>query len=112
MANESEGDRQWIVEPPGPGQIALQVSCGEGVVLTDDQEAALGELLRSLEARDPEVTGHATAWPCDQHSTWCRQLRCKSVSCTGELTCGAFKQPLTTSAGMWTLGGTFSATPQ
>ena len=42
-----------------PGEVSLHLAFGEGVQLTEEQEAAVSALLRSLEAVDAEVTGLA-----------------------------------------------------
>ena len=90
MPEDDDGGRQWIVEPPGPGEISLHLAVGEGTALSNEQEAAVGALLRSLEARDPEVSGFAPG--CPQYGTehctsWTRcGLSCTSVRCS-ELLC-------------------------
>jgi len=98
---ENESTRQWIVEPPGPGEVSLHMAFGEGVQLTKEQEAAVSELLRSLEAVDAEVTGHAK---CTQQST-CTKLTCDPVVCN--LKCGTLSG-LAQTAGGWNLMGSFS----
>jgi hypothetical protein len=103
---ESQGERQWIVEPPGPGEVSLHMAFGDDVQLTPEQEEALGELLRTLEAGDAEVSGHANAKPCP---TNCTKLECGNVVCTG-LGCGTLEIKVA-GIGM-TLMGTFgSGTP-
>jgi len=103
---ENEGERQWLVEPPEPGQVSLHMAFGEGVALTPEQEAAVGELLRSLEAVDAEVTGHALAGKCTKQST-CTKLTCDPVVCS--LKCGTLTATLTTSGGgSWSLMGNFN----
>jgi len=68
----SEGQgREWVVEPPGAGEIKLQLA----VELTDDQEAALNELVHALEGGEAEVVGHAMTHDC-------------TLSCAPKLECG------------------------
>ncbi len=98
---ENQGERQWIVEPPGPGEVSLHMAFGEGVQLTKEQEAAVAELLRTLEAEDAEVTGHAR---CTQQAS-CTRLTCDPVVCN--LKCGTLKA-LTQGGGSWNLMGSFS----
>ena len=114
MSDSDDAGRRWIVGPPGPGEVSLQISCGDGFELTDEQEAALSRLLRSLEQSDPEVVGHTDCRlggpNCDtlvSYPTDCVRLRCKSVSCT--LDCGTFNKAaqLAGSTG-WNLFGTFA----
>jgi hypothetical protein len=103
---ENEGERRWVVEPPEPGEVALHIAIGEGVKLTPEQEAAVGELLRSLEAVDSEVTGHALAGKCTKQST-CTKLTCDPVSCN--LKCGTLSATLTAGGGTsWSLMGSFN----
>ncbi len=95
--------RQWIVEPPGPGVVTFHMSFGEGVELSDEQERALSEFVRSLESSDPEVTGHAG---CTAYSH-CTDKTCKPVRC-GTFDCDVLHSDLTASAGgAWNLMGTF-----
>jgi hypothetical protein len=76
---ESEGGREWIVEPPGRGEISLHVELGEGARLTREQEAALGALLASLETADAEVTGLQACNPVRS----CTKLLCNLTTCNG-----------------------------
>ena len=100
---ENEGERQWIVEPPGQGEIALHLSVGDGVKLTVEQERAVADLLRTLEAA--EVSGYAGKCP---KQASCGTMRCPAMYCegTGGLSCGSFKDSKV-AAGGWTLMGTF-----
>ena len=101
---ENQGERRWIVEPPpAAGEVSLYLSVGEGAQLTAVQEAALSDLMRSLETTDAEVTGLTK---CTQLGT-CQSLSCKPVNCSN-LSCSTVKATLTGSAGNWSLMGTFS----
>jgi hypothetical protein len=97
---ENEGERQWIVAPPGRGEIALRIALGDGAHLTEDQEAALGALLESLETADAEVSGLAS---CTKNNT-CTKLECSLADCTG-LRCGTLETKLM--GGGMTLMGSF-----
>ena len=101
----TDADRQWIVEPPSPGEIALHLAVGEGVQLTEEQERAVGELLRVLEADDPEVTGHAFAKAPQCPSLICQLSGCSTLRSCDVLGpgCTAFKP----SGSGWNLMGTF-----
>ena len=111
MPDENEG-RQWIVEPPpAPGEVSLYMACGEGVELTHDQEAALSDLLRSLEVDDPEVIGHKecpSRAGCSEFSVCWPGLTCGKVSCGG-LMCNLSGQKASAAAGpgSWNLMGSF-----
>lgn len=107
MPDQDEGGR-WIVAPAGPGEISLHMAFGEGVELTGDQQEALGKLLRSLEARDQEVTGHAMGESCP--SLICSLGGCgKLGSCDVLRPCGAFSgQRAGTGTRGWNLIGTFT----
>src|SRR5256885_2140021 len=105
MPDEEEGARRWIVEPPGPGEVAFHLSIGEGVELTEEQEQALSDFVKSLETSDAEVTGHGKtgpcAWKCTDHS--CKPVKCATLICDG------LTSELTASAGgSWSLMGSFS----
>ena len=106
MPDDNENQRQWVVEPPGPGQISVQMAFGDGVELNEEQAAALGELLRSLEARDPEVTGHALAKPCSDLSS-CKTLKCTGLGSCNHLGCGTLKAATASASTTWNLMGTF-----
>ncbi len=83
MPVDDRGDRQWIVEPPPTvGEVSVYLACGEGVDLNAEQEAALGTLLRTLEARDADVTGYNTP-ECPKYGGGCGDVS----DCTG-LKCG------------------------
>lgn len=70
-----EKRHEWIVEPPGAGEIKLQLALGEGVELTDEQQAAVNELVQALERGEAEVVGHAMTHDC-------------TLTCTPKLECG------------------------
>ena len=100
MPDEDDAGR-WVVDPPRPGEVSLHMAFGEGVDLTDEQKAAVGELLRTLEARDPEVTGHAL-------DTQCSGKRCRPVKCTG-LYCSGLKAVVASQpTDAWNLMGSFN----
>src|SRR5438045_9054473 len=84
MPEDDEG-RQWIVEPPGQRQVSLHVAVGEGTELTGEQQAALAALLQSLEASDPEVTGHGSRCPTYHPCSLCFGLKggCIHLLCNG-----------------------------
>lgn len=101
MPDEDDAGRRWVVDPPRPGEVSLHMAFGEGVDLTDEQKAAVSELLRALEARDPEVTGHAI-------DAECSGKRCKPVKCNG-LVCSGLKAVVASQAtDSWNLMGSFN----
>lgn len=102
MADESQGERRWIVEPPRPGEIKFHMSFGEGVELTSEQEAALSELTRSLESSDAEVTGLAKCSLATCTDKTCKPVKCDTYVCHG-LTADLSGVNTTT----WSLMGTF-----
>jgi hypothetical protein len=106
MADENDGTRQWVVEPPpAAGEISLYVACGDDIELTREQQEALGALLRSLEARDPEVVGHDT---CSNNLTDCIGLKCGKVTCSW-LECSLNRpKAAATGATGWDLMGSFN----
>ena len=88
-----EQRHEWVVEPPGAGEIQLQVAVGEGVELTDEQKRALGELLETLEGEEAEVVGHSMVQDC-------------TLECSGHLTCKELKVGL--AGGQWSMVGSFT----
>src|SRR5690242_8207359 len=92
--------REWVVEPPpGPGEISLFVAVGDGVVLTEEQEAALGAFVDSLEAADSEVAGFGTR--CPKQACTCPSLYCSAFGC------GALVKSSAVSTGGWSLTASF-----
>jgi hypothetical protein len=89
----------------------MHIAVGEGVELTEEQEAAVGKLLQSLEGSDPEVTGHTTTTKPCRTLTTCTDKSCSPVKC-GKLVCNGLTAGLTASSGSWGLTGTFSPTVQ
>jgi hypothetical protein len=103
-----DGAREWVVEPPGSGEISLFLAAGDGAVLTDEQRAALGALLRTLESSDAEVAGHGMSG-CPKEATWCSSLSCGKMSCK-ELNCIQLKQGVAAAGTSWSLSGNFGVT--
>jgi len=114
--SEQEGDRRWIVTPPGPEQIALRLDVGEDVELTAEQIVAVEQLLAVLEAgeaEEAEVSGFAVeikeikikatipGAPPPPPPPSCTGIQCTGMSCSGlTIKFGAM-------GGGWSLGGTF-----
>jgi hypothetical protein len=76
MSEESSDRTKWLVDPPRPGEVMLQLALGDGVELTDDQRTALDNLIASLQESD-EVGGFEK---CDQQ---CHLAMCKPDIRTG-----------------------------
>ena len=90
--SEQQG-REWVVEPPGAGEVKVQLAVGEGVELTEEQKAALNELLQVLEGGEAEVVGHAMVHNCT--------LKCGDLICSGNLQVGL-------TGSNWSMLGTFT----
>ena len=105
MADENQGERRWVVEPPAPGEISFHMSFGEGVELTVEQEAALTDLMRVLESADAEVTGHS----CSKFSS-CTGKSCKPVKCS-TFVCHDLTANLTGTSATWSIMGSFGTPP-
>src|SRR5690348_11203531 len=105
MAGDSGDARRWVVDPPPqPGEISIHMACGDGIDLNPEQEAALGALLRSLEAGDAEVVGHSKGCP---KLSECLGLSCTKMSCN-PLQCSSLDRSIaSTGTGGWNLMGTF-----
>jgi hypothetical protein len=107
VPEEDEAGRRWIVEPPEPGAISLHIAVGEDTELTEEQEAAIGALLGSLEARDPEVMAHAPCVPQCPDVSFCN-LSCQKVRC-GWLNCVLTKRGVAgQSSEPWNIVGAMS----
>ena len=87
-----EQRHEWIVEPPGAGEIKVELAVGAGVELTDDQKAAVNELLQALEGGEAEVVGLAMTHDC--------KLTCGLI-CQGNLQVGL-------TGSKWSMVGTFT----
>jgi hypothetical protein len=101
----SNDEREWIVEPPGPGKVKLHFACGEGVELTAEQEDALAELLRTLEAGDAEVAGFAGS-----AGVRCPSLECFRLEPACAALCRAYVKKVaqeSAAGSTWSLMGTF-----
>jgi hypothetical protein len=79
---------------------------GDGVELTEEQEAALSELTRALESRDAEVTGYAVAGKCGAFAE-CTNKSCKPVRCSTLVCHGLTSQLAAGSGSTWSLMGSF-----
>jgi hypothetical protein len=115
MSDDDAGGRQWIVEPPpATGEVSLYFAAGDGVTLTAEQEAALGDLLRTLEHRDAEVTGFSTP-ECPSYGGSCSDVNmCDGLKCS-RVNCSLICFPLNragisaASSGGWNLLGSFGS---
>jgi hypothetical protein len=93
-------ERQWVVEPPAPGEVRLFVATGDGVDLTDEQQAAISALVETFEASDPEVMGLAS----------CSRATCPSLICRLDCTlksCDVLTKPAAATTGAFTLTASF-----
>jgi hypothetical protein len=86
MPDENDDAREWVVDPPRPGEILLQLNMGEGAELTAEQETAVYALIRSLEGEDAEVVGLAKDPTCPRlvvcNGKKCPPLDCAVLRCT------------------------------
>jgi hypothetical protein len=97
MTSESGGEEriQWLLEPPAPGTLHLDIAVGEGTELTPEIRAALDNLISALSHTD--VAGYSdTCYPkcldlADCTNYGCRRLNnCNplvSSPCVAEVTC-------------------------
>jgi hypothetical protein len=104
MADGDAASREWVVEPPGPGEVLFHIATGDGVSLTEEQENAVFELMRTLEAEDAEVSGHAKP-KCPNLQT-CDVKSCPPLDC-GVLSCGQLATKLS-GAGGFSIMGSFN----
>jgi hypothetical protein len=109
MSDEPRG-RGWVVEPPpGAGEISLFVAVGEGVELDERQTEALGQFLQALENADAEVVGLGVGKNCPPVTTGCT-LTCSTVLCKDLVCWHLNKAAAASSAGGFTISGTFGVT--
>jgi hypothetical protein len=76
-SGSSEG-RRWLVEPPGPQQISIQIATGDQVEVTPELRRAFDGLLQALNAG--EIEGYTAAFETGAQVTFC------TVDCTHYLT--------------------------
>ena len=93
MPEESDqtDSAQWLVEPPGAGEVFLYVAAGEGAEVSDAARAALNTLMRELQRS--EVEGFAGEPPCPQFDI-CFPYNCTLANCQPQ-----FHQPCLIDAG-------------
>jgi hypothetical protein len=93
VPEESDGasSTQWLVEPPGAGEVFLYVAAGEGVEVTDAARDALNALMTELQRS--EVEGFAGEPACPQFDI-CFPYNCTLANCQPQ-----FHQPCFIDAG-------------
>jgi hypothetical protein len=72
MAAESgmPEESRWLLSPPGPGEVKLQIETGEGIGASLEVRAALEQLMKALAGAEVEgYIGNITAcfvdgWEC------------------------------------------------
>ncbi|HTE83682.1 MAG TPA: hypothetical protein VK821_03045 [Dehalococcoidia bacterium] len=71
MTSESGGSegRQWLVEPPGPQQISLQIAGGDELEITPDVQAAFDAFVQVL--RGSDVQGYLKDPSCTARDMTC-----------------------------------------
>lgn len=89
---EGEGDQPesgWLLEPPGPDEVHVEIGLGSEVELSPEALAALERLMSSLEtAEEAEVAGFACGiGPCSNYRICTGYGRCRPLE-TGS--CFAF----------------------
>jgi hypothetical protein len=95
MTNQSSGESRWLIEPPAPGEVILQIAVGEGIKVTEETQQAIEALLKQILGGETE--GYATGcYPkcADLQSCtgyWCSSLNnCKplwSAPCLADVSC-------------------------
>ena len=80
MGQEPGEDRTWLLEPPGPGEVQLQVRIGDGVELDESQRAAIETLVSCF--YESEVAGYASsAEPCTPEYCRPKHQQCFADMC-------------------------------
>ena len=73
------GERQWLVEPPGPQEISFQISTGDQVEVTPEVQQAFENLLQTL--RGGDVQGYVYDPKCTTKNVLCEpNYRCSTES--------------------------------
>jgi hypothetical protein len=65
MPDDTEGAQglDWLIEPPGTGEVYFQLAVGDGVEAGDEVRQVIDHLLQSLLVRE-QVEGYAkNCWP-------------------------------------------------
>jgi hypothetical protein len=87
---------EWLLAPPGAGEVRLVVELGEGAALTPEAQASLEDLMRQL--NQSEVEGFAfnrginvgLFGSIGLTGSTCEKLVCSGNSCD-PLTCDQYK---------------------
>jgi len=95
MANDnSGGSSEWLVEPPGAGEIRVLVELGEGAQLSPEATASLEQLVSAI--NDAEVSGFMTnafnfgLFGPVRFDSSCEKMKCDQHSCSNNFTCGKY----------------------
>jgi hypothetical protein len=75
----AEHDPTWLVEPPGPGEVHVYVTTGEGASLSDGAREALEELIQELQRGETE--GFAPLPPDCPSFSDCSPYTCTLKTC-------------------------------
>jgi hypothetical protein len=61
----SSEERQWLVEPPGPNEIRVEIAAGDQVEITDESRQAFDNLLEAIGGG--QVEGYTQSEPGCEH---------------------------------------------
>ena len=68
-ASDDPTGGEWLLEPPGPGEIKFQISAGEDAEVTPEVRAALDHLISLLSGSD--VQGYVIDTACGKKTMLC-----------------------------------------
>jgi hypothetical protein len=99
MADDENADRsEWLVEPPGAGEIRVLVELGEGAELSPEAAASLETLVSAI--NDAEVSGYMNSmlnlglFGGIRLNSTCNKLACNKHDCKGTFVCDTYSSEL------------------
>jgi len=94
MANDSGDKSEWLVEPPGAGEIRVLVELGEGAQLSPEAAESLEQLVSAI--NDAEVSGFMNTslnlglFGGIRLNNSCNKLVCNKHDCKGTFVCDTY----------------------
>ena len=96
MSDEEAVDRtEWLLEPPGVGEVRLVVELGEGAELSPAAVASLERLMADIDSAEVEGFMLNTGLNVGLFGTilmegQCNKLSCNRHTCSGTYTCDQY----------------------
>lgn len=96
MPEDEAVDRtEWLLAPPGAGEVRLVVELGEGAELSPTAVASLEQLMADIDSAEVEGFMMNTGLNVGLFGTilmdgQCNKLACNKHSCSGTYTCDTY----------------------